>query len=48
LPKGIELLELPSEYNISITNIPQGLKKIICSKNYKFIDDFSNFEIETY
>jgi hypothetical protein len=48
LPKRIELLELPSEYDIPITNIPREFKKIICSKNYKFIDDYSNFEVGTY
>jgi hypothetical protein len=48
LPKGLELLALPYNYEIPITNIPQGLKKIICSKYYKFIDDFSNFIVETY
>jgi hypothetical protein len=48
LPKGVELLELPSKYSVQIVNIPQELKKIICSKDYKFIDDFANFELETY
>jgi hypothetical protein len=48
LPKGIELLELPKYYNIPIINIPQELKKIICSKDYEFINDFTNFKVETY
>jgi hypothetical protein len=48
LPKSIELLELSPEYNIQIINIPTQLKKIICSKNYRFINDFSNFKLETY
>jgi hypothetical protein len=48
LPKNVELLELPDEYKIPIINIPQELKKIFCSKDYKFIDDFSNFNVETY
>jgi hypothetical protein len=48
LPKGIELLKLPYNYNIPIINIPQELKKIFCSKNYEFIDDFTNFKLETY
>jgi hypothetical protein len=46
LPKAVELLELPHKYNIPI-NIPQEFKKIICSKDYKFIDDFSSFVVET-
>jgi hypothetical protein len=48
LPKTVELLELPSKYNLPIINIPQKLKSIICSKDYKFIDEFTNFNIETY
>jgi hypothetical protein len=48
LPKNVELLKLPDEYKIPIINIPQELKKIICSKDYEFIDDFSNFNVETY
>jgi hypothetical protein len=48
LPKVVELLVLPFEYNLQIINIPRELKKIICSKHYKFIDDFSNFNVETY
>jgi hypothetical protein len=48
LPKAVELLELPSKYNLPIINIPQKLNKIICSKDYKFIDDLTNFNVETY
>jgi hypothetical protein len=48
LPKNIELLQLPYEYKIPIINKPKKLKKIICSKNYIFINDFSNFNVETY
>ena len=48
LPKAVELLVLPRYYNIQIINIPQKLKIIICSKDYKFIDNFANFKVETY
>jgi hypothetical protein len=48
LPKAVELLELPSKYNIQIINIPLRINKIICSKDYEFINDFSNFKVESY
>jgi hypothetical protein len=48
LPKAVKLLVLPYKYNIPIINIHQELKKIICSKKYRFINDFSNFNVETY
>ncbi len=48
LPNSIELIQLPKKYPYQIKNIPKQLKKIICSKNYKFIKDFEKYELETY
>ena len=48
MPNELELLQLPKEYNLQIINIPSRLKKLICSKNYKFIKDFVCVEVETY
>jgi hypothetical protein len=48
LPYGLEILKLPNKYKYQIKNIPKGLKKIICNKNYSFINDFNNCEVETY
>jgi len=48
LPTNIELIELPEYYKLKIENIPKRLKKIICDKDYKFVDDYSNIEVEYY
>jgi hypothetical protein len=48
LPCGLKILQLPVKYNCQIKNIPNRLKKLICDKNYSFINDFSNCELETY
>ena len=48
LPYSIECLKLSKLYDKKISNIPKGLKKIVCSKDYKFIDDFNNLITETY
>ena len=48
LPNSVEYLKLNCSYNKKILNIPKGLKKIICSRNYKFINDFTNLIAETY
>ena len=45
LPRSLEELELPRIYKLKIKNIPPRLKKIICSKSYEFIDDFTGLEI---
>lgn len=34
--------------DFKIQNMPLGLKKLICSKDYKFIKDFVGIEVETY
>ena len=47
-PNELEILRLPSKYNLQIQNIPKKLKKLICSKNYPFINDFVGIEVETY
>ncbi len=51
LPYGLDIFQLSDKYNFQIQNIPKGLKKVICSKNYPFSDnfnDFSGLEVETY
>ena len=48
LPNFVEIIKLPRNYNKKILKIPKKLKKIICSKDYKFIKDFDNLNIETY
>ncbi len=48
LPNSLELLVLDSFYDKKIKNISKNFKKIICEEKYKYIDDFSNFIIETY
>ena len=48
LPNFVESIELPINYNKKILKIPKSLNKIICSKDYKFIEDFHNLNVETY
>ena len=50
LPNGLEYLQLPIKYDKQIQNIPRGLSILVCSKNYPFVNDFSDMEIkvETY
>ena len=48
LPNFVEIVQLPKYYSKQIKKIPKGFKKIICWKNYKYIDDFKNYLIETY
>ena len=42
LPKSLKYLKLNSLYNKKILNIPPKLFLIICSKKYKFINDFDD------
>ena len=50
LPNNLEYLKLPSAYDKEIKNYPKQLKKIKCSKDYKYIDEvkYYGFKIETY
>ena len=48
LPNFVEQIELPVGYSKQIKKFPIQLKKIICSKNYKFLEDFKNYLIKTY
>ncbi len=47
LPMSIEYLKLNESYNKKISNIPKGLKKIVCLVNYPFVNDF-DLIIETF
>ena len=44
LPNSIEYLEL-KYYELKIKKFPKKLKTIKCDKNYKYIDDFKNYEV---
>jgi hypothetical protein len=48
LPNGLSILELSASYNEQISLIPSALSKVICSKKYKFINDFTGIQVETY
>lgn len=48
LPNSVEYLKLPQEYILKIKKFPKNLKKIVCVENYPYIDDFKNYEVETY
>ncbi len=48
LNDSIKILELPANYKEKINNIPCGLKKIIVSRDYAYIDDFKEYEVKTY
>jgi hypothetical protein len=48
LVDSIEILELPEKYQKKINYIPKGLKKIKLSRDYKYIDDFKDYDVETY
>ena len=48
LPTQLSILQLPSDYNKQILSIPNALKKLICSKNYPCINDFSGIDVCTY
>ena len=45
LPNSIEYIELPYNYDKKILNIPAKLKVIKCSKDYKYINDFINYQV---
>ncbi len=48
---SVEYLKLNESYNKKISNLPNKLKKIVCSKKYSFINDFDNLTnciIETF
>ena len=48
LPEFVEYLELNRDYNNKIKKFPLNLKIIKCSKNYKYIDDFKDYNIIKY
>ena len=56
LPNSICEIILPNDYRQEIKQIPSSLKKIVCSKlykfycleSYKFINKFNNIDIEFY
>jgi len=44
LPNSIEYLELV-DYNLKIRKIPKNLKTLKWDKDYKYIDDFKDYEV---
>ena len=48
LPKNLKFLQLSGKYKLEIKNVPNGLNKVVCSKDCKFINNFVDMEVETY
>ncbi len=48
LPNSIKFIQFSRYYDKPLLNIPINLKTIICSKNYKFIENLTNLNIEYY
>jgi hypothetical protein len=48
LPNFVNTIQLPRHYDKKIKKIPKDLQKIICAYNYKYIEDFKHFIVETY
>ena len=48
LPKFVEQIQLPYKYDKQIKNLPLKLKKVICSHQYKYIENYNNFEVSIY
>jgi hypothetical protein len=46
LPSSITHLTLGYYFNQKVENFPKELKKIKCSKEYKYLKDFKNYEVE--
>lgn len=46
LPHSIHTIQLPIRYSLPISSIPKGLKKVICSPDYKFKDKLIKRGIE--
>ena len=45
LPNFVEFLQLPKMYDKRILRLPDKLKQIACSKDYKYVNDFSNYDV---
>ena len=37
-----------NDYYLKIKKIPKNLKTVKCNKEYKYINDFKNYEVITY
>ncbi len=48
LPNSIKFIKLHKFYDKPLLNIPINLKTIKCHKDYKFIENFTNLNIEYY
>lgn len=48
LPDSVEIIELDRHYSKPILNKPKNLIQLVCSKDYKYIGDFANFQVITY
>ncbi len=48
LPDSIEELHLNYKYKKRILKIPLNLKKLICSENYPYINDFVMQNVQIY
>ena len=48
LTNEVRIIKLPKNYNKKISAIPKKIEKIICSKDYEYINDFIDLKVETY
>jgi len=48
LPNGLEIIGSQAKYKHQIQNMHPKLKKLICSKDYSFINNFSGIEVKIY
>jgi hypothetical protein len=48
LPKFIEIIQLGRYYNKKILSELKYLKKLICSNEYAYKNDFDNLIVQTY
>ncbi len=42
------MFTITPNYKLKIVCVPSKLKKVICSKDCKFVNDFKNIEIKYY
>ena len=48
LPNFVEFLQLPEKYDKKILRLPEKLNQIVCSKDYKYVSDFANLNVQYY
>ena len=48
LPNFVKFLQLPKSYNKKILNLPKELKEIVCLEDYKYVSDFTGYNVMYY